>query len=318
MGQEQVPLQEIEPMSSFHSFSRLRVGLAGVLVAGGVLAGGMFHGRSGTPAEEPGSWDTSPQPAEPIKPGTVVGGEAPAGWSHLVIKSMPRPASGDVDRLSGRLSRLASLYFTALVADVRRQGEGDQASYQLARVGAGLGTRVKGEDRIISSGTWQEVGADLDWLATSALRRAEGKVEGMRLPVRSRLFALVDAPLLLLREGKHRPAVFRHALLVDPRTGKLDTLVWGIGCDEENHYGELLGDLHWLPPGHQEDCLLHADAREFGPLKMPREQVLALDHVHQGRRQLTPTREVRRLGALSRLTPEQAAELERRLRELLR
>src|SRR5262245_61107658 len=54
-----------------------------------------------------------------IQPGTVVGNEPPQGWSHLVIKSFPHPAAGDLAQLSETSNRLASFIITAFVANVK-------------------------------------------------------------------------------------------------------------------------------------------------------------------------------------------------------
>jgi len=304
-------------MPRFLSPARFRIGLATALLAAVFLLGGMFSFRPRLAGEATAPCDTRSQPLEPLAPGTVVGGVAPEGWSHLVIKSNPRVATGDVECLSDRVKELASLYFTVLVADVVPRREGGEVRYHLDRVGAGLGARIGGTDRILTPETQRQLGANLDFLASSALGLAHDKVKAMRLVARSPAFALLDAPVLLLQEGKHRPAIFRYALLVEPYHGKLETLLWGFARDGENERRDAIGVLEWLAQDDQQDCLLHVDARELGLFGVPREQAIAQQRIPRGQQQLRPTPEVRELGALSRLTPEQAAELERQLRRLL-
>src|SRR5689334_16259264 len=74
-----------------------------------------------------GDLDVAARPLDLIPAGTVIDNEAPRGWSHLLLKSRPRPGAGDVAQLSANHRELASFLFTALVADVQR----DSGRYRL-------------------------------------------------------------------------------------------------------------------------------------------------------------------------------------------
>ena len=54
------------------------------------------------------TFDLSTQPIGLIAPGTVVQHGPPQGWTHLIVKSHPRAASGDLDKIPERDVRLAS------------------------------------------------------------------------------------------------------------------------------------------------------------------------------------------------------------------
>ncbi len=72
-----------------------------------------------------------------IAPGTLVGDQPPRMWSHLVIKSLPRLASGDLETLPRSAFRTAALMRTVILADVGRSAE-DPTRFALRRVGVGL------------------------------------------------------------------------------------------------------------------------------------------------------------------------------------
>ena len=88
----------------------------------------------------------------PIPPGAVIGMGAPKGWSHLIIKSQPKVGEDSIGKISTTLAGMASMLFTAIVADVRRDSTatGGDAAYSLSGVAAGVGTQVNGEDMVLS------------------------------------------------------------------------------------------------------------------------------------------------------------------------
>ena len=65
-----------------------------------------------------GETSATPTPIKLIAPGTTIGDEAPAPWTHLIVKSQPRVTAGDVEKVSSSQVRLAGLYFMATFARV--------------------------------------------------------------------------------------------------------------------------------------------------------------------------------------------------------
>src|SRR5262249_25835264 len=58
-------------------------------------------------------YDTTPKRLPLLAAHTVVDRGPPEGWSHLILKSYPRPDAGDAEKLNPRVRELAGLYFTA-------------------------------------------------------------------------------------------------------------------------------------------------------------------------------------------------------------
>ncbi len=254
-----------------------------------------------------------------IPPGTVIGKEAPKGWSHLILKSYSRPGAGDVKQLSPTADRLTRLLFTAIVADVRPQAgggnEGESGKrYKLAKVAVGLGMRIGAKDIIITPDTHQRLGANLGLLARVVLRKSQEKLDDIVVVARSATFLVFDSPSFLVVDSKHKPIVLRYAVLVEERTGHLDTLVWPVSRDADGKYGESLGAIQWLPANLIGDCVLHIDGNEFS-LGQPTERAFAIIAPPKGQKDIQIGDDLKPLAARPRFSVATAAELESKLRQ---
>src|SRR4051794_13584392 len=131
-----------------------------------------------------------------LEPGTRVGEGPPSVWSHLVVKSLPRLASGDLASLPGSARETSALFRTLIVADVldaRKGGSG----FELRRVGVGLCLPVRGEDTVVSSSSLRRLGLELSAVDRLVLGLAEDELAEGRLVARTRTFALFSTPAAL-------------------------------------------------------------------------------------------------------------------------
>jgi hypothetical protein len=163
-----------------------------------------------------------------LTPGTQVDEGPPAGWTHLVIKSVPRLASGDLDTLPGTASTTATLFRTVVLAEVRPVGEGADRRFVLRRIGLGMCLPVRGHDTVVMRGSLAAQGIELGLVVRTVLDRAEQELRRGRLVARTPTFALFSAPAMMRVGNAHREVLLRYAFLVDPTTGALQTLVWAI------------------------------------------------------------------------------------------
>jgi len=265
----------------------------------------------------PPAYRVIPQRIEQIAPGTVVGNAAPKGWSHLVIKSYLHPGSGDVAQLSETTRQLAGFLITVMVARAQEEQVDGQIRYRLSRVAVGLGTRINGRDVIISPATQQRLGANLGFLARIVLDKANESQQENLVVIKSRTLAVVDTDAALVRNGKHRPVMLRYALLLDPITGRLDSLVWGIDCDPQRRYRGAFGPIEWLPPNKVQEVALDVDAKEF-TLGIPSELAFALTALPRGQKQIPLPDDWKVVASQPRFTPAMAQLLENKLREAVR
>lgn len=296
---------------SKYGFRRIGRGLIGILAVG-FLATAAFPQAGDAPAQ----FDVTPKQLTQITPGTVVDQGPPKGWSHLIIKSQPRVGAGDLKKVTNQVSQLSSLLFTTVVANVQQDPSGGPSQYRLTSLGIGMGTKIKGKDVIITPDTQRKLGADLGFFARIVLNESTRRIQEVLSVARSDHMALIDAPTLMLREGKHRPIVVRYALLVDGKTGRLDTLIWPIDRDERGAYLGLAGGYEWLAPNKLEDCVLHVDGNEFFA-GAPTESAFAMNRFPQGQKQIAIPDEHKALAVKDRPSRELVAELEAKLRNVL-
>jgi hypothetical protein len=269
------------------------------------------------PLESVAGHDVTPRTLAAIAPGAVLEGGPPTGWSHLVLAAHYEVHSGDVDRLPRAAADAVASLFACFAANVEAESAGGRQRYRLAGLGVGMATRIGARDVIVSGATQERLGAHLDLIGRRTLAQHEKHVQGVLIEARSDTLAVFDNPNYLLRDGRHHPVVLRFAVLVDPETGRLDTLVWLVDGSAEEGYSGAVGPAEWLPAGMAYQFLMHADAREF-TLGMPvREAILAIPSLPPGRRQVLFPDGLRDLAGQPSFTPEQAARLERELRAML-
>ena len=198
-----------------------------------------------------------------LAPGTQVDRSLPQGWTNLIVKSVPRLASGDLNTLPGMASKTATLLHTSILAEVRAIGDPSQPQYVLRRVGLGLCTPVKGRDTVVSSNSQQTLGVDLGLVGRTVLDKAEQELRRGRIIARSPTFVLFSAPCIVMVGTAHRELLLRYAMLVDPADGALRTLVWAVDPDPPSRVAAETMVL--VKPGVVYDCALDVSAdRIFG------------------------------------------------------
>ena len=164
---------------------------------------------------------------QPLPPGTVVGASAPEGWTHLIIKSVPRIESGDVDTLPSLAQSTATLFRTVVLADVRRAADPD-AKFRIERIGIGLCVPFQNADTVVTTTDDTPAHASLGFVERQVLSRAEEELKKGRVLASSSTFALYGGPCTLKTRSGHVEVWLLYGLLVDPATGALTTVVWAI------------------------------------------------------------------------------------------
>ena len=261
-------------------------------------------------------YDLSRQPLGQIPPGTVIGEQAPSGWTHLIVKSQPRIRDQDLALLDPRNIELASLFFTALLARVEPVADSDPLRYRLDDAAVGFGTPVKGRDTILTPPSSYKLKAPIGLAGRIVLRACITERSTCCWAARSETFGLLDTPATMLRDGKHRTVVLRYALLVDAQRGTLDVVLWRIDRNPAGDYLAPPGEAHWLPPDRHVDCTLAFDS-EQSLLGIPARSAFAIEAIPQGRVQFALPESLAPIAARQYLTAQAAAELESELRRIL-
>jgi hypothetical protein len=162
-----------------------------------------------------------------LKPGCRLGPDGPpAGWTHLVLKSIPTLKTGDLDTVSQQAFATATRIRPVIVANVRRESAG--SSFRLEQIGVGLcAPQADPETDIVVSASSVE-GTEGSWTTKQRLILTAMAMETSRarLVAATPTFALLRTPVTFLLSGVHRNVDVCYALLVAPHTGELWTLVW--------------------------------------------------------------------------------------------
>lgn len=247
-----------------------------------------------------------------ISPGIQVGTQAPKGWSHLIIKSMPSLQSGDSDSLPASARSTATLFRTVIVADVVRS-KSIPDRFRLDRVGLGLCVPHDGSDVVVESSSASAAKSALGVIDRHVLGRAEQELNRGRLIVRSPTFALFAGPSTLLVGSVHEAVMLNYAIMVEPREGRLSTLVWSSSIEPGAEVAPR--ELVLLPPNAIfQSGLDVAAARLLGTI--PVSWSFALRSLPPGTRLRIPD-EFRSVLADSRRFHEDVNGLESRLRGIV-
>lgn len=249
-----------------------------------------------------------------LTPGAKVPGpqSLPAGWNHLIIKSLPRLASGELNSLPSAAQTTATLFRATLLADVRPSG-GAGSPFVLSRLGIGLCTPVNGVDTVVSSAALGQMRVSFGFVGRKVLEGAEQELMRGRVKARTPTFVLYSAPSVRKARTGHEAILLRYALLVDPRTGSLQTILWSQSRDSKVRSAP--DRLFLLTPGLIHDAALDVVAERVLNA-VPVNWSFALVALPPGK-QLNPTPALRDWCARDTLAPNEAAAFETELRRLV-
>ncbi|MGO9601752.1 MAG: hypothetical protein ACLP7Q_27585 [Isosphaeraceae bacterium] len=245
-----------------------------------------------------------------IKPGTFVGRKPPKQWSHLVIKSLPRLSSGDLNTLPDTALRTAALFRTVILADVKSLPQEPQR-YVLRRIGVGLcAPNRQGRDVVVEPSWDARVGVDLSMMDRMVLDAAEGELRRGRITASTSTFALYRAPAALAVGDEHHNVEMFYAFLIDQENGDLKTLVWALDTTLSNPPAPL--QVVELPPSLVYDCPLDVEAKRL-LRTVPVSWSFAMTELPPGRARGL-TRDLARYLATALRNPIEPVRLERALR----
>jgi hypothetical protein len=288
-----------------------------VLAAGGFVAWQLWP-KSLVPPAWANDYDVNARPPELMAPGTVVGSGPPEGWSHLVIKSLPRVRPGEEAKIPGAMAaqtiRMTRWLFTAFVADVRPETQGGETRHHLRAVALGLGTAVNGRDTIVTLETAKQYGLKLDWITETILKNGYETQKLAMTVAHGPTFAVVDTPVWFRCGQKNRLVRFRYGLLVDAATGRLDVLVWML--DPQGGCGDT-GVAVLLNPSQINEAELIPDPKEFNLIGVANDATFGVDQLPPHRAQLVLPAGVRGLAARTKFSADEARDLEAALRKLV-
>ncbi len=231
----------------------------GVLIAAYLLIVEAVHAGGDAPRSEPRGPDRVALVR--IAPGTLIANRPLKSWSHFILESLPRLASGDLATLPRSAARTAGLFRTVILADVGRSSD-DEQRFVLRRIGVGLCVPDhQGHDVVVTSERVERLNVELGVMDKVVLKAAEAELLRGRIAASTPTFALYRAPAAIAIGDAHHEMLLSYAFLVDPDSGALKTLVWAQGAS--NRDAPPPGILVQLAPHLIFDCPIDVKARRL-------------------------------------------------------
>jgi hypothetical protein len=170
-----------------------------------------------------------------LQPGIRLSDQPPKDWSHLVLRSIPRLASGDQGSLPDIAEKIATLFRTVIVADVQPVDQ-ETKDFVLARIGVGMCVPDgAGQDMVVTQDRLDALGLRLSTVERIVLEAAEAELAEGRIIARTSTFALLRGPVTLAVGGKHRKVDLFYAFCVEHTTGRLRVAVWSMASGRGPH-----------------------------------------------------------------------------------
>jgi hypothetical protein len=168
-----------------------------------------------------------------LQPGTRIGDKPPEDWTHIVLKSIPRLATGDRGTLPAGSSKTATLFRSAIVAEVKPV-DTMETEFELTRIGVGLCVPVphdEDHDMVVTAGTLEALGLHFSAVERHVLDVAEAEMAEGRIIARTPTFVLFCSPVTVVIGGEHFKARLYYAFCVERATGRLRVAAWTMRPD---------------------------------------------------------------------------------------
>lgn len=224
-----------------------------------------------------------PSVAEPITripAGTIARDSSAPKWNRLVLRAMPRIATGDVDSLSQSIRDVvASLHLTVMATVQPSQ---DHGRFRLAEVGIGYSTIIAGKPTVVDSESSSRLGADLGFFGRQMLSTNEEQLSKVRVVIRSTTLVLFDTPAIYHRHSKHESCIARHLIWIEPESGKLTLATWLLVNDNRGNLRPTTDPIRIVLEGTKEDRRIHVDGDAFNFLGVPSESAFAVENLPPG------------------------------------
>jgi hypothetical protein len=171
-----------------------------------------------------------------LKPGLKLEKKPPKGWSHFVLKSLPRLATGEQSSLPAGSSKTAALFRNVILANIKPV-DLNEKDFELTQIGLGICVpypQDEDEDIVVAADRLDALGLDLTMVQKVVLDAAEAELAEGRIIARTPTFALFRSPVTVVdTAGKHRKVNIHYAFCVERTTGRLRVGVWTMRLGSE-------------------------------------------------------------------------------------
>ena len=227
-----------------------------------------------------------------LPPGMLIGDkppEEPEKWSHLVLKSLPRLASGDLDSLPGDSAKTAAYFRTVILANVKPV-DVDEKEFELTKIGVGICVPRKGQNKdvVVAAGSLEALGlGNLSWVRKKTLDTMEEQLVQGRIIARTPTFALFRSPATVVAAGnEHRMVNLNYAFCVERNTGKLQVGVWTSALEaKESRAPQTMVRISANPIF---DCKIDVQSKKLLGMTVPLSWSFAMSTLPPGQKVVVP------------------------------
>lgn len=240
-----------------------------------------------------------------IPAGTVIGRSAPEGWTHLVLFATPTLTKEALAEAPRTAAEYARMFKFTLLARTKKVG----TTYRLDTLARGFAVNLAGKETVINSK--KTMGARMGLFGNKILTENEKHFEAdVRQVARTTTMVMFDAQAVMRQGTEHVKMVNRHAVLVDPATGKVSTFVWLLSKSSDS-YDFADKAMQMLPENMREARMLSVDRNKF-VLGIPSPDAFALWRIPQGKA-VAYSADLQKVAALKELKREDIVTMEKAL-----
>jgi hypothetical protein len=196
-----------------------------------------------------------------LPPGMLISDKPPEGWSHMVLKSIPRLTSGDKGTLPRGSSETATKFRTVILANIRPL-DVDEKDFELDQIGLGICVpKDEDQDIVVAADRLDALGLKLSTVQRMVLDAAEAELGESRIIAWTNTFAVLRGPATLVAGGEHRKITLNYGFCVERTTGKLQVGLWTMV--PESKAMKAPSKLRRLAQNPVFDCQLDVRARRI-------------------------------------------------------
>jgi hypothetical protein len=249
--------------------------------------------------------DLESKPLPRIPPGTVIGKTAPAGWSNFIMMAVPTISKEDLRDAPKLATHYAQMFKFTLLAQTEKSKDG----YRLKTLARGFAMSVRGREIIVESK--RTFGGDLGAFGSRILADNEKAIDtDFPQVARTPTMIVCDLQAIMRKADDHVRMLLRHAVVVDPDTGKTYTFIWLLSKTRAG-YSLAEKEMQFIPENLREERMLSFLRSKF-VLGLPTGEAIGLVRTPKG--EAVPwTPELEKVAAAKEFTKEQVIELEKGL-----
>ncbi len=225
-----------------------------------------------------------------LQAGMLIGDKPPEDWSHIVLKSNPRLASGELASLPKGSKKTAAYFRTVILANVKPL-DVEERDFELSQIGVGICVpKDEDHDMVVTGPRLQALGLHLSTVEKIVLDTTEAELKQGTIIARTQTFALFRSPATIVTKvgdrNEHSRVNLNYAFCVERTTGKLQVALWTSLLESKSVTAPT--ELVRLAPTPVFDCPIDVQPNKFIGLNLPFSWSFAMSKLPPGHKLPVP------------------------------